>query len=118
MLVRQLPDDARARRDPGEDHWTRTDQLLAGIFDLLNVIDWHYVTAHTGKGQQKPRPPVPLERPGVARPRGKGTVVSMEEARRILPGAWDELTEEEREDRRRRGMAPGQSEPETAEVLT
>jgi hypothetical protein len=117
VLIRGLPEGSRTwRAHHGiEDYWTRTDQLLAAIYDSLQVIDWHYVTAHSKRGASIRRPR-PLPRPGFER-KGKGTPVSLEEAKRILPGAWDELSDEEKADRTRRGMAPDQAAPEKAEVL-
>jgi hypothetical protein len=115
VLCRGLPEGSRAwRAERGiGDHWSRTEQLLAGIYDLLNVVDWHYVTAHS---KTRPRRPTPLERPGFERAR-KGTVVSLEEARRILPGAWDELTETERAERIAQGRGPDVVTADKAEVL-
>jgi hypothetical protein len=116
-LVAGLPEGSRAwcAQRGVTVYWSRTEQLLAAIYDLLNVHDWHYVSAHS---KQRVRRPTPLPRPGFERARGKGTVVTFAEARRILPGAWDELTEAEQADRTARGMAPGQAPPEKSEVLS
>ena len=64
VLVRGLPAGSRTHRAVAgiDDYWTRTEQLLAGIYDMLQVIDWHYVTAHS---KHPPRKPEPIERPGV-----------------------------------------------------
>ena len=40
-----------------------------GIYDMLQVIDWHYVTAHS---KHPPRKPEPIERPGVEKTRLRG----------------------------------------------
>jgi hypothetical protein len=89
VLVRGLPaGSATWRAVTGEtDHWTRSEQLLAAIYDGIRILDWRLVSIY-GKG--KPPPPDPLERPGVEPRRPKKvagrTVVSLEEAKRILPG--------------------------------
>jgi hypothetical protein len=88
VLVRGLPPgSATWRAVTGEtDHWTRSEQLLAGIFDGIRVLDWRLVSIY-GKG--KPPPPDPLERPGVKPRQGRRiagrTVVPLEEARGMFP---------------------------------
>jgi hypothetical protein len=43
--------------------WSRTDHLLAGVFDLLQTLLWQ--NANQGRKSPTPRPR-PLPRPGVA----------------------------------------------------
>ena len=85
VLVRGLPAGSRTHRALAgiDDYWTRTEQLLAGIYDMLRVLDWHYISAHT---KTPPRRPEPLERPGVEKPRIGTTVLSIDEMRKRLPG--------------------------------
>ncbi len=68
-MVRHLPEDCAVHRaQVGSDAaWTMEYQLLAGIFDRLGYLDWHYVSVHSEKGR-RPERPDPMPRPGVERP--------------------------------------------------
>ncbi len=51
------------------ESWSRTDQLLALIADAVNVVGY-YTALAVVKDPKKVKPPKPIERPGVAKPRG------------------------------------------------
>ena len=57
---------------------------------MLQVIDWHYVTAHS---KTPPRKPEPLERPGVQKP-SYGVAVPLWKMREMLPGIEGQKDEE------------------------
>jgi hypothetical protein len=66
LLTYLPPDSATARSIRGADHepeWTRTEHLLAGVFDALNMLLWQNAVLSGVK--PKPRKPEPLMRPGV-----------------------------------------------------
>jgi hypothetical protein len=64
VLVAQLPPTSRFGREQIGDaaDWSRTDHLLAGVFDLVNVVIWQ--NANQGRKSRTPRPQ-PLPRPGI-----------------------------------------------------
>lgn len=59
VIVRNSP-EIRTAVVGEDDAWGLREQLLAGLFDLLNVANWQ-----RGGDDSKPRPE-PLKRPGVA----------------------------------------------------
>jgi len=67
VLVAALPPESTTRRalDPkaaDDASWTRTDQLLAAVFDRLGILIWQ----NENMGRKSPtRRPRPLPRPGV-----------------------------------------------------
>lgn len=72
VFARHLPQESATMRwalDSGDGwggEWTGgflTNELLADVSDLLNVIRWNYQTVHA-KGA-KPKKPTPVERPWV-----------------------------------------------------
>jgi hypothetical protein len=78
VLVAHLPPDSATRQAIHGETWSRTDQLLAAVFDAVRVLIWQ----NEPKGTRRPEP---LERPGVTGPR-RGTPLPIEEVRRLLPG--------------------------------
>jgi hypothetical protein len=96
VLVRGLPPgSATWRAVTGEtEYWSRTDQLLAAVYDGIRVLDWRLVSIY-GKGKPPPAPE-PLERPGIEPParRKPTTVISIDEARKILPGVAKEVVDD------------------------
>lgn len=58
VLIRQLPETSRTVAAASGEVWSRTDQLLAAVFDALNAANWQ-------RGGGKPPRPKPLPRPGV-----------------------------------------------------
>jgi hypothetical protein len=95
VLVRGLPPgSATWRAVTGQlDYWSRSDQLLAAVYDGIRILDWRLVSIY-GKGKPPPAPE-PLERPGIEPPaRTKPTtVISIDEARRRLPGIAKEVND-------------------------
>ena len=52
--------------DPENARWLGTERIqsmLADLIDAVSVLDWHFCTANTEKGKQKPRKPRPYPRP-------------------------------------------------------
>lgn len=66
-LVSQIPMDKSSavfREVVGDDYrWGLPEQLMAGVFDLLNILRW-FETKDATKRSPKHRPE-PLERPGL-----------------------------------------------------
>jgi Family of unknown function (DUF5361) len=65
--------------------WSRTDHLLASVFDSLQVLIWQ----NANEGRKSPTPkPRPLPRPGMEGKtrRVKGTPMPLDELRKRLPG--------------------------------
>jgi hypothetical protein len=100
VLVAHLPPESATLRaiDPtrAEDaSWSRTDQLLAAVFDRLGVVIWQL----ENQGRKSPTPrPRPLPRPGVTDGRTRyGTPRPLSEVRAILassaPGAGEETSD-------------------------
>jgi hypothetical protein len=94
VLVARLPADSETgRAHLGEAaSWSRTDHLLAGVFDALRVLIWQ----NENSGRKTPsRRPDPLPRPGTepAEPAGTriGSPLPLSEVKRLLastrPGA-------------------------------
>jgi len=81
VLIRQLPQSSRvvAAMTAGDSDWSRTDHLLALLFDAIQGGNWQ---RGGGKGPQ----PDPLERPGVTPKRKviKGGKYTEAEMRRLL----------------------------------
>lgn len=50
------------------DLWSRDQQLLAGLFDAVQRLDYVFRAAWHDPKKPPPEPPEPLVRPGVARP--------------------------------------------------
>jgi hypothetical protein len=71
VIVANLPtDSAVVRAELGQDHgWGRTEHLLAGVVDLLNILVWQ----PTSDGQKNRNRPSPIPRPGVQRRVGHRT---------------------------------------------
>lgn len=49
----------------------KTPMLLAQIADILAGLQFSYTICHTKKGARKPKPPVPIPRPGVESPESR-----------------------------------------------
>lgn len=49
---------------PGEA-WSRGEQLLAGVFDAVQHLDWVFRAAWRDKDSHAPQKPEPLARPGL-----------------------------------------------------
>lgn len=62
--------DRQAQRgEPEKDRWSKSEQLLASLYDAVRDLQYITIMAnHSGKGR-KPRRPPPLPRPGVAAPK-------------------------------------------------
>jgi hypothetical protein len=90
VLLAHLPAESATYRavDPkGAEaaSWTRTDHLLASVFDSLQVLIWQ----NGNQGRKSPSPkPKPLPRPGMEGKtrRVKGTPMPLDELRKRLPG--------------------------------
>jgi hypothetical protein len=70
-MTAQEYEQQAARGEPEKDRWSKTEQLLALLYDA--VCDLQYITAvanHSGKGR-KPKRPTPLPRPGVTKPKSR-----------------------------------------------
>lgn len=81
-FIEQVPTGSAIARSVG--HWTRTDDLLAGLYDLINGLMW-------GMSDPKKRgpQPKPIDRPGV-KPQGKqmgSTFPSIEDFNRARYGS-------------------------------
>ncbi len=62
------------------ERWSRTDDLLASIFDAIQALTWHtrrapYLGEQGVKALNKERPPSPLARPGQELARRRGTTI-------------------------------------------
>ncbi len=70
VLVQHLPADSNLVRVlHGEQAgWGLTDHLLATAVDQLAVANWLFVCANNGEDGDRPDPPTPLPRPGIAEP--------------------------------------------------
>lgn len=84
MIVRESDSGTAVVRalDPDAYLWGLREQLLAGIFDLLNVLAWQ----NTKDGQEGRNPPTPIERPGVKAERTtfSGGSMTLEQAEAAL----------------------------------
>jgi hypothetical protein len=90
VLLAHLPPDSATYReiDPkGAEaaSWSRTDHLLASVFDSLQMLLWQ--NGNQGKKSPSPRPR-PLPRPGMEGKgrQVKGTPMPLNELRKRLPG--------------------------------
>jgi hypothetical protein len=65
--------------------WSRTDHLLASVFDSLQVLIWQNANQGRKSPTQRPRP---LPRPGMEGKsrQVKGTPMPLDELRKRLPG--------------------------------
>lgn len=81
VLIRQLPETSRTFAALHGEVWSRTDQLLAAIVDVLNGANWQ-------RGGGKGPKPKPLPRPGIedrsVEVTRYGTPMSVEELDRRL----------------------------------
>ena len=59
VLIVHLPADSHTTRAASGGMWDLTDQLLAGIYDLLSAANWQRA------GNKRAKRPKPLPRPGV-----------------------------------------------------
>lgn len=100
MLVAHLPPTSQTRwaADPAsaeEGSWSRTDHLLAGVFDRLGILGWQI--ENLGR-RTRTRRPDPLPRPGIAlKGQTIGTPRPLSEVRAILassaPGSGEESSD-------------------------
>lgn len=90
VIVQQLPRTSAMARsvDPEATLWGQAEQILAGIYDALNVANWQ-------RGEAKRHTfPKPLPRPGVepeSQSFGAGDGIAMDEMARRL--GWTDRTE-------------------------
>lgn len=70
MLLTHLPPGSRTAAALGTaaDEWSRTEQLLAGIFDVLQRLTWVAIAVNS---KNEPPRPEPLPRPGMAPAAGR-----------------------------------------------
>ncbi|MGH6656634.1 MAG: hypothetical protein ACRDVE_15700 [Actinocrinis sp.] len=68
MLVSRLPMGYRTAAAWGTaaDGWSRPEQLLAGVFDAIQHLDWVFRAAWREPNTTAPDKPKPLPRPGIA----------------------------------------------------
>jgi len=67
-LTRDAP--VREYRPPITEFGT-TEEILAGIHDLLGMLNTNFIVANSGKKKGKPKAPKPFPRPETARDRAK-----------------------------------------------
>ncbi|MFF9631730.1 hypothetical protein [Streptomyces fradiae] len=64
-------DQQAQRGEPEKDRWSKSEQLLASLYDAVRDLQYITIMAnHSGKGR-KPRRPTPLPRPGVTPSKGR-----------------------------------------------
>lgn len=79
MLVEHLPPGSAVHRAQLGVSWTTTDELLAMVFDALQIANWQR------PGRKNLPRPKPYPRPGRDRgPKTYGTALSVEEMRVVL----------------------------------
>ncbi|MCX5202494.1 hypothetical protein OG897_13680 [Streptomyces sp. NBC_00237] len=54
---------------PEEGRWSMAEQLLAGISDSLQQLEYILILANSSGKGRKPKRPIPMRRPGVSAPR-------------------------------------------------
>lgn len=75
VFVRHLDASSAYVREvePERAPWLGTERIpsmLADLFDMVAVLDWHLVCANTPRGKQRPRRPKPYPRPWRAKDGG------------------------------------------------